>query len=113
MNRKIFYSILLASLIVLLASFTVIIGVMYDYSTGLLKRQMRLELGLAKSALESSGVAYLEGLDIDESSRVTWIASDGTVLFESDADLAEMDNHLGREEISEALAAGWGESSRW
>ena len=24
-----------------------------------------------------------------------------------------MDNHLGREEISEALAAGWGESSRW
>ena len=113
MNRKIFYSILLASLIVLLASFTVIIGVMYDYSTGLLKRQMRLELGLAKSALESSGVAYLEGLDIDESSRVTWIASDGTVLFESDADPAEMDNHLGREEISEALAAGWGESSRW
>lgn len=113
MNRKIFYSILLASLIVLLASFTVIIGVMYDYSTGLLKRQMRLELGLAKSALESSGVAYLEGLDIDESSRVTWIASDGTVLFESDADPAEMDNHLGREEIREALAAGWGESSRW
>ncbi len=113
MNRKIFYSILLASLIVLLASFTVIIGVMYDYSTGLLKRQMRLELGLAKSALESSGVAYLEGLDIDESSRVTWIASDGTVLCESDADPAEMDNHLGREEISEALAAGWGESSRW
>ena len=113
MNRKIFYSILLASLIVLLASFTVIIGVMYDYSTGLLKRQMRLELGLAKSALEFSGVAYLEGLDIDESSRVTWIASDGTVLFESDADPAEMDNHLGREEISEALAAGWGESSRW
>ncbi len=113
MNRKIFYSILLASLIVLLASFTVIIGVMYDYSTGLLKRQMRLELGLARGALESSGVAYLEGLDIDESSRVTWIASDGTVLFESDADLAEMDNHLGREEISEALAAGWGESSRW
>lgn len=113
MNRKIFYSILLASLIVLLASFTVIIGVMYDYSTGLLKRQMRLELGLAKSALEFSGVAYLEGLDIDESSRVTWIASDGTVLFESDADPAEMDNHLGREEIREALAAGWGESSRW
>ena len=60
MNRKIFYSILLASLIVLLASFTVIIGVMYDYSTGLLKRQMRLELGLARGALESSGVAYLE-----------------------------------------------------
>ena len=113
MNRKIFYSILLASLIVLLASFTVIIGVMYDYSTGLLKRQMRLELGLARGALESSGVAYLEGLDIDESSRVTWIASDGTVLFESDADPAVMDNHLGREEISEALAAGWGESSRW
>ena len=113
MNRKIFNSILLASLIVLLASFTVIIGVMYDYSTGLLKRQMRLELGLAKSALEFSGVAYLEGLDIDESSRVTWIASDGTVLFESDADPAVMDNHLGREEISEALAAGWGESSRW
>ena len=113
MTRKIFNSILLASVIVLLASFAIIIGVMYEYSTGLLKNQMRVELGLARRALETDGVEYLEGLDIDEGSRVTWVAADGSVLYDTEADPSEMENHAEREEIREALTAGWGESSRY
>lgn len=45
--------------------------------------------------------------------RVTVIASDGTVLADSDEDPARMANHAGRPEIREALLAGRGRSSRF
>lgn len=47
--------------------------------------------------------------------RLTLIARDGTVLFESDRDLSELrqlENHLSRPEVQEALAKGIGKSQR-
>lgn len=51
------------------------------------------------------------GKQID--ARVTIIAADGTVLGDSDEDPANMDNHLTRPEVSEALSSGVGESTRF
>ena len=45
--------------------------------------------------------------------RVTVIAPDGTVLGESDEDWAQMDNHLDRPEIAQALENGTGTSTRF
>ena len=39
-------------------------------------------------------------------------ASDGTVLYDTQADAAQMENHLEREEVREALETGTGSSSR-
>ncbi len=61
---------------------------------------------------EQSGEAYLDNLKSDNF-RLTWVASDGTVLFDSQADEAVMDNHLDREEITEAFETGKGSSSRY
>lgn len=44
--------------------------------------------------------------------RITIVASDGTVLGDSDEDAAQMENHGDREEIQEALATGYGMASR-
>lgn len=44
--------------------------------------------------------------------RVTFIHSDGTVIGDSDYEPAEMDNHLDRTEVKEALALGVGRSVR-
>lgn len=44
--------------------------------------------------------------------RVTWIAADGTVLFDNDADIRHLSNHLNRPEIEAALLNGEGESVR-
>jgi two-component system phosphate regulon sensor histidine kinase PhoR len=44
--------------------------------------------------------------------RITIIAADGTVLGDSEADPATMDNHLNRPEIQEAIRSGEGESNR-
>lgn len=44
--------------------------------------------------------------------RVTFIRSDGVVLGDSDSIAAEMDNHLSRAEVKEALETGTGRSIR-
>ena len=53
----------------------------------------------------------LNGLDA-ENLRVTWIAADGTVLYDNDTDAAGLGNHLDRPEIAQALTDGAGESMR-
>ena len=35
--------------------------------------------------------------------RVTWISSDGTVLYDNDADVGTMDNHMSRPEVKNAF----------
>ena len=44
--------------------------------------------------------------------RVTWIAADGTVLLDNEADPATMENHSDRPEVKEALDDGEGEAVR-
>ena len=65
---------------------------------------------LAAQGVALGGIRYLE--DLDAANRLTWIDSDGTVLYDSQANEDAMENHLAREEVQEALATGHGRSSR-
>ena len=111
MTSKIFKSILSVAVAVLLASFVIIIGVLYPYFGDVQETQLKDELSLAASATEQLGESYLEGLDYTRY-RLTWVDADGTVLFDSHADAAAMENHTDREEIKEALVSGNGSSTR-
>ena len=59
-----------------------------------------------------NGQDYFDRLG-DTDFRITWITSDGTILYDNEADSHFMPNHLEREEIREALESGYGESSRY
>ena len=111
MTSKIFKSILSVAVAVLLASFVIITGVLYPYFGDVQETQLKDELSLAASATEQLGESYLEGLDYTRY-RLTWIDANGTVLFDSHADAAAMENHADREEIKEALVSGNGSSTR-
>ncbi len=111
MTSRIFKSILSAAIVVLMASLIIITGVLYQYFGNVQEEQLKDELSLAASAVTQLGENYLEGLDSDRY-RLTWVASDGTVLFDSHADAASMENHADREEIKEALISGTGSSTR-
>ena len=111
MTSKIFKSILTAAIAVLLASLIIIIGVLYPYFGGVQESQLKDELSLAAEATQQLGENYLENLDSDRY-RLTWVSSDGTVIFDSHADASTMENHAGREEIKEALVSGTGSSTR-
>ena len=111
MTSKIFKSILSVAVAVLMASLIIIIGVLYPYFGGVQESQLKDELSLAAEATQQLGENYLENLDSDRY-RLTWVSSDGTVIFDSHADASAMENHADREEIKEALVSGTGSSTR-
>ena len=56
---------------------------------------------MAARGVELAGMDYLTGLTT--ANRVTWVAADGTVLFDNRVDPATMENHRDRTEIQQAL----------
>ena len=112
MTKKIFQSILLVAGCVLLASLLIIMGFLYDYFGGVEENQLRDELSLAAAAVEDGGTDYLSQLTADRY-RLTWIAADGSVLYDTKTDAESLENHASRAEVSQALATGTGESTRY
>lgn len=112
MTKKIFQSILLVAGCVLLASLLIIMGFLYDYFGGVEENQLRDELSLAAAAVEDGGTDYLSRLTADRC-RLTWIAADGSVLYDTRTDAESLENHASRAEVSQALTAGTGESTRY
>ena len=112
MTKKIFRSTLLVAVCALLASLVLIMGCLYDYFAGLQSQALRDELTLAASGVSQGGENYLDTIDSNRY-RLTWIAPDGTVLYDTQADASTMENHAAREEVQQALTTGEGESSRY
>ena len=56
-------------------------------------------------------IGLLSSIDFGEE-RATLVAPDGTVLYDSLADAATLENHAGRPEVAEAFQTGEGESDR-
>jgi two-component system phosphate regulon sensor histidine kinase PhoR len=87
-------------------------GCLYDYYRNVQEKQLRDELRLASYGVEAGGSGYLEQLASPyrfasvADCRLTWIAADGKVLFDTHVPAAEMENHAGRAEVKEALAEG-------
>ena len=112
MTKRIFRSICLVAVAVFLACLMLILGVLYSYFTDSQQSQLRSQTALAAQGIANEGMAFLEGLE-PRDYRITWIAPDGSVLYDSQSSPSEMENHLQREEIMEALAEGHGESIRY
>lgn len=112
MTRKIFLSIMAASVIALIASIIIIMGCMYDYFGGVRERQLSGELTLAAAGVEKDGYEYLEALPKGDF-RLTWVSKDGSVLYDTQADGQALENHAERKEIHDALVSGEGKSTRY
>jgi two-component system phosphate regulon sensor histidine kinase PhoR len=80
--------------------------------TDRLKKEAAIDLEYARTGVELAGIEYLHSLT-PHPHRLTLIDTDGTVLFDNSKDLREMENHLERPEVQEAIASGEGEGMRY
>lgn len=114
MTKKIFWRIFLTAMLAAAVSLALIVGVLYGVFDGRAKAELTQEAASLAAAIERVGddEEYLAALG-SLSTRMTLIAADGTVLYDSDADAGAMENHLTRPEVQAALKSGFGDSSRY
>ena len=113
MTRRIFRNILLTAVLALLLSSALLVGTLYNVYEGRISAELRTEAEYIVRALDMLPDDRTYFTDFAPDNRVTLIAPDGSVLYDSDADEARMDSHAQRPEVLAALANGTGESTRY
>jgi len=112
MKKRIFLSILTASAsILVLTSMFIVLALFKDYEKER-KQEIASECMYLAEAFDVNNFEYLETVGRKSVNRITLIAADGTVLYDSFENAASLDNHLDRPEIAAARANGSGESTR-
>ena len=112
MTSRIFKSIFLSTISVLIASILLFTFALNNYFATLSMKELVNEAELVSQGMTLDADNYLNHLDLNEDYRITWISDDGTVLFDSKVDASKLENHLERDEIKEAYLYGKGESVR-
>lgn len=112
MTKRIFRTIFIVAVGVFIASALLFMTVLYDYFFAVAQSQLRTQIDFAAQGVVNEGIEYFDGLE-SRNYRITWIGTDGSVLYDSISDAENMENHFEREEVQEALAKGYGESSRY
>jgi len=101
------------ALMTLLLSMGLFSFVLYDRLSEDIHRELSSSAAYLRAGIEAKGMEYLETIKgEDEDSRITLIGGDGQVLFDSQVELALLDNHKERPEVQAALARGVGEAVR-
>ena len=110
MTGRIFkYAFLLGAAVLVLCA-VLFFGVQYAQTKEETYAALRQEARYASRGVMISGEAYLSALD-DDINRVTWIASDGSVLYDSEFG-TNISNQKQYEEVSAALEEGEGHCIR-
>ena len=112
MTKRIFKAICIVAISVFTASLAIVMGILYGYLSGSRTEQLKIETDMCAGGVEAGGMDYINSLDTS-GWRLTWIAEDGTVLYDSETDSSQMENHNEREEVKEARKNGYGESVRY
>ncbi len=111
MFNKIFRSNFLTSLLILLVSFCLVFGVLFEYFEAQIFSELQSEADYISYAIENEGVSYIE--NFEGSKRITLVSEDGIVLADTKADAKGLESHGDREEVREAMKNGRGMSSRF
>ncbi|MDR1586456.1 MAG: PAS domain-containing protein [Treponema sp.] len=119
MRRKILlFAAALAGFSILLTAVLIHFAVYWDYAE-LMKRDVAIEAEYMRAAVELSGLRYFDSLTPaarragSPFTRITLVAADGRVIFETSAGAESMENHLSRREVEEAIRTGTGRETRF
>lgn len=125
MIKRIFKNTFLISMVTLLIAYVIIVGILYDYFENQIIMQLKTEAEYVACGLETVGEEYLTNFSRSSYSggntskskthknRITWINEAGKVLYDSQADKKDMENHSERDEIKNAMEKGEGCTVRY
>ena len=112
MTSRIFRSVFFTSVLTLLASLVLVLGVLFGAFENQLEKELKSEAGYIAYTIENGDMDFFNRFS-DSDKRVTLIDSNGEVIADTEADAGKMDNHSDREEVKEALKDGSGTKVRY
>ena len=93
--------------------FVFVTGLLYEHFNHLQIEQLKETTSYVEQGYEKAGIDYFTNLHTG-SNRITLIAADGTVRYDSgEKDISKMENHANREEVQQAQKNGIGVSRRY
>lgn len=110
MNKKIFQTVFLSIIITMVLVLAVSITVFHATYEERIVRDLDAAASFLRESVEKDG-SSLDSLTLP-GYRITLISPEGEVLFDSDAESAEMENHLSRPEVEAARRHGSGNDKR-
>ena len=111
MTKKIFKSNILVAVVVLIFGIACVMAILYQHFGKQIDTELKKEATYLVYGVEQNGVDYLNQIK-EKDDRITYIAEDGTVLYDNQADASSMENHSDRKEVQEALKSGSGRAER-
>ena len=112
MRKRIFLSIILVAATIFVACFILLLGAVSSTYLSGYEDKIAKETAHIATGVELCGLTYLNALERQDVLRITWLAADGSVLYDNFANPATMENHSSRPEFQEALLTGSGKRSR-
>ncbi len=112
MKRKINKQLIGIAVVGILATMVLMTAVFYDLFRKQVQEDLRTNAQILKSVWLFQENEAAENLPEVSGMRITWIAADGSVLYDSGVDTQEMGNHFDRPEVTEARKTGSGEDVR-
>lgn len=116
MKRKIYWNICLAALFSMVLSVLIAAWLLSRDMQTQMRQAVATEVRYLESAMEAADGDFLDHLasrgDGNDVNRITWVDTDGSVLYDSYADSESLKNHADRPEIREAFEHGRGQSVR-
>lgn len=117
MKQKINLRLIGIAILAIAATVIAMISVYYRLLQVQVKKDLRLNAQLLQSSYLFTDPEHVERCnelkDLCQSLRITWIGTDGRVLFDNDFAAARLGNHADRQEVKAACRTGEGQAVRY
>ena len=113
MTKKIFKNTFITSVISIILSISLLLVALYNYFEDQVVVNLKSEGNILANGLKHADEKFFDDFIPSEGVRITWIGTDGEVLYDSSADVGNMENHSQREEVIKAVEKGEGEAVRY
>lgn len=118
MKKRINLRLIFIAIAAVLVTMGCMTGVYYKLFQGQVKKDLRVSARLLANTgmfndSNKDQIAFSDRFQIEKDDmRVTWIDTDGTVLYDNDLEATQLPNHKDRPEVEEAFNSGEGECMR-
>ena len=112
MEKKIFKNLFALSAIIIIVTAILVTWTTYKDFLSDMETEIKQQSLYITAAVNLNGEEYLNDIKSLSPNRITVIARDGEVIFDTDEDINAMKNHLDRPEVIEAFEKGAGETIR-